>query len=197
MCSNFVSSGKMFAPLAIGNSDDFTIKLWLAVWGAAAGGIVSLLVNLFLPWLKRWRLTRALAIEIDLPHGSNARLRVFNGGYWTVKEAIVYMALYFSPDDVVPRPSDRGAFISPDWFAPMEGEQLCWSVRYPIPNPIKVDIFAKERQPICPCFIEANRIVIPSEELGLPGGKLRVFLRRRKYRGNLKLVSASTDARYF
>jgi hypothetical protein len=182
-------------------ADDLEAKLWLAAWGAAAGGVMSLLVNLFLqlflPWLQRSKATRALKIETDPPSGPHARLRVSNGGYWTVKGALVYMALDFSPNDVILPPQGRGAFITPDCFVRMEDEQLPWSVRSPVPNPIKVDVFAKERQPICPCIIEANQIVIPSEELGREGGKARVFLRRQQYCGRLKLVSADTDARYF
>jgi hypothetical protein len=178
-------------------ADDFQTKLELALWGAMAGGVVSLLVNLFLPWLRRLRLTHALSIEIDPPHGPIARLRVKNGGYWTIKDAIVYIALDFSCNDVITPPSGRAAFITPDDFVPLEGDQLCWSVRFPTPNPVKVDIFAKERQPICPCIIDANHIAIPSEEQGRADGKQRVFLRRRRYDGQLKLVSADTDARYF
>jgi hypothetical protein len=182
-------------------ADDFQTKIELAVWGAMAGGVVSLvvslLVNLFLPWLRRLRLTRALSIEVDPAHGPIARLRVTNGGYWTVKDAIVYIAIDFSRDDVMPPTPGSSAFITPDHFVPLEGDQLCWSVRSPTPNPIKVDIFAKERQPICPCIIEADYIVVPSEEQGLAEGKRRVFLRRRRYDGRLKLVSADTDARYF
>jgi hypothetical protein len=177
--------------------EDFQTKLGLAVWGAVAGGVVSLLINFFSPWFRRWNLTRRIAIDIDPPHGPITRIRVTNRGYWTVKDAIVYMALDFSSDDVLPPPSGREAFITPEYFVPMEGEQLCWSVRSPTPNPIKADIFAKERQPISPCAIEADRIVIPSEEHGHEKGKSRVFLRLRKYAGRLKVVSADTDARYF
>jgi hypothetical protein len=170
---------------------------WLP--GALAGGVISLVVSLAFsfiqPRIRRWQLTRGLAVEIDPPHGPHARLRVANRGYWTVKDTIVYMALEFSADDVAP-PPDRGAFITPELFVPMEDEQLCWSVRSPTPNPIRVDIFARERQPICPCLIEPDCILIPSEELGKEG-KWRVSLHRREYHGQLKVVSADTDARYF
>ncbi len=66
---------------------------------------------------------------------------------------------------------------------------------------MKVDIFAKERQPLALCAIDGETIMIPSEDgWASPTGSprvARVFLRRNKYFGILKILSADTNARYF
>ncbi len=185
--------------------DDYSVKLQLAIWGAVSGGVVSLIVNLFLqsfmPWIKRWRLTRCINVYPEVTHGEHTRCRVYNGGYWTMGNAIAYITLNVGRDDVIQPPRGQDAFIRPDQFVPLESQQLCWSVRSPSANPLKVDIFAKERQPLAPCALGPDFIVIPSEEGWVfPTDRpriARVFLRRKKYDGVLKIVSADTDARFF
>lgn len=98
-------------------------------------------------------------------------------------------------------PTGQDAFIKPGQFVPVESQQLCWSVRSPAVNPMRVDIFAKERQPLSPCAIDNDLITLPSEEgWTFPSDRpriARVFLRRRRYSGVLKIISADTDARFF
>jgi hypothetical protein len=180
---------------------DFEQKIQLAIWGALAGGFVSVLVNLLFtvlaPRLRRWNLTRHVSILPDPTHGGHARFRVINGGYWTISEAMLYLSLDASPEDVLPVPNGWRAHIEPHRFVPVSGDQMCWSVRNPVPNPMKVSIYAKERQPFSLCHIENDRITIPSEEGWPPVGHARVLLRRRRYTGVLKLVSADTNGCYF
>jgi hypothetical protein len=118
-----------------------------------------------------------------------------------VKNAIIYITLPFNTKDTVLPPPGHNAFIRPDNFVPLEGDQLCWSVRAPIVNPMKVDIYAKERQPFSPCAFINDKIVIPSEE-GWPcpsstAPNMRVFLKRGRYTSVLKVVSEDADARFF
>lgn len=172
-------------------------KIWFLVLAAVVGGAVSLLVNLvvqvWLPRLRRWNLTRKVSIIADPPHDGNARFRVVNGGYWTIADAILYLQLDFREGDTLPPTADLQVHIAPGRFAPLSGDQLCWSVR---PNPMKVDILAKERQPFSPCKILPGGILIPAEG-GWPPAVARVLLRFRVYTGHLRLVSADTDARTF
>jgi hypothetical protein len=185
--------------------DDFQSKLQIALWGALAGGIVSLIVNFFLqsflPWLKRARLTRSVQVYAEVSHGVHARCRVYNGGFWTMGNAIAYITLNVTEEDVLNPPNGQDAFIKPGQFVPVADQQLCWSVRSPTVNPMRVDIFAKERQPFAPCAIDTDTIMIPSEEgWTFPCDRpriARVFLRQKQYNGFLKIVSADTNARFF
>lgn len=61
---------------------------------------------------------------------------------------------------------------------------------------MKVDIFAKDRQPLSSSALEQAAIVSPSAE-GWGSKAARVFLRQRRYIGALRIVSADTDARLF
>lgn len=180
---------------------EFDQKIQLAIWGALAGGFVSLVVhlllNIVLPRMRRWNLTQRLSVSFDPPHGDSVRFRVANGGFWTVRDAMLYLALDIKSEDVLPPPSGSDAHIKPNNFVPLSGDQLCWSVRIPTINPMKVDILAKERQPFTICRIGEEHITIPSEEGWPPDHYAQSFVRKRRYTGTLKIVSQDTDARYF
>jgi len=185
-------------------SDDLHSKLWTIVFGAIAGGLVNLVLTVLLPRIKRHNLTKRIELyEID-PQGNLTRCRVYNGGYWTITQALIYITIDFDwKNDVVKPPNNHDAFINPGDNVPLKGDQLCWSVRWPTVNPMKVDIYAKERQPFSLCDIVDDKIMIPSEEgWDFPEDnkkprRARVFLRRKIYHGALKVVSADTDARFF
>jgi len=172
-----------------------------AVWaGALAGGLVSFIVNwlfsIVLPWCRRFRLTRNISIIGELPQDGLLRCRVINGGQWTINDATLYVDLDCKLEDTLP--ANGRAFIGREHFVPLSGDQLCWSVRSPKPNPMRVSLFAKERQAFILCHIGKEFITIPSEEgWSNPNGTVRVFLHPQRYTGRLKLVSADTDARYF
>jgi len=160
--------------------------------------IVNLLFTVILPRMRRRSLTRHISIVTDPPHAGHARFRVVNGGYWTINNATLYLDLDFQErDTMLPPYTGRTAHIQPTRFVPLRGDQLCWSVRSPTPNPMSVSIFAKERQPFSPCHIGPTVITIPSEEGWSHEAIVRVFLRPQLYTGRLTLVSADTDARYF
>ncbi len=78
-------------------ADDFNIKIQLALWGAAAGGVASLIINLFfnvfIPRISRWNLTRCIKAYPEAPHGIHARCRIYNSGYWTIGQAMAYLSL--------------------------------------------------------------------------------------------------------
>jgi hypothetical protein len=146
--------------------NEFEQKVWIALWGVLAGGFMSLLITVLslvaLPRLRRWNLTRRISIATDPPHLDHVRLRVVNGGFWTINDAMLYLHLDIQEQDALSPPAGLAAYIAPGQFVPFadSGEQLCWSVS---PNPIKVAILAKERQPFSPCRITADYILIPSE----------------------------------
>jgi hypothetical protein len=208
-----------FVPLFVGSTPDFfnnydhersvdqlhpnlTVALWAALVAAVASLLINLLVAVILPRLRRRNLTRKIRITRDQPHDGNARFSVKNGGFWTVADAMLYLYLEIHEQDVLHQQGIQ-THIAPGRFVPFRdsGEQLCWSVT---PNPMKVDILAKENQPFSPCHIDHNYILIPSESgwggpvpHGFPPSVARVILARRVYVGRLTLVSADTDARRF
>jgi hypothetical protein len=184
--------------------DDFNTKLHLAIWGAAFGATASLIVNYVFaslaPRITRCNLTRHLKVHAQPNLARIALCRVHYGGYWTIGQAIAYLRLEFANEDVLQPPEGQNAFIKPGRIARDYG-QLCWSVRAPTENPIKVDIFAKESQHLGLCEIQQQHIMVPSEEGWEDSeGKhphARVFLVRKKYCGVLKIVSADTNAKCF
>jgi hypothetical protein len=185
--------------LAFTLTAEFGEKVWLAFWAASVGGCVSLVINwvfhVVLPRIRRLKLTRKLSLIVDPKHGEHVRLRVINEGFWTMEDTTLYLALEFNLAAVLPEPGLK-AHITVENFVPLSGDQLCWSVRAPGITPIKVPIYAGERQPFSLCRIESDRIVIPSEE-GWPPNYARVFLRPGSYIGNLRIVSKDTTARLF
>ncbi len=181
-----------------------------AIVGFFGGIVASLLGNVVLPWIKRFNLSRNLNVYSELAQKGRVRCRVHNQGRWPIEGAMIYLSLYAAKDDVLPPPKDRDAFIKPEDFVPIAWQQLCWSVASPTRNPIAVDILAQERQPFSPFIIKEEHIEVPSEEGWFrkieedeEGQKKKVhsirrcFLRKRKYKGLLKVVSKDTGARYF
>jgi hypothetical protein len=174
-----------------------------AFWGAFFGLLGGLCLASVIPVIKRWYLTKNLHVNHDLAHGGQFRCRVFNRGYFTIKNAVIYIFLPFNKNQTSLPPPGHNAFIRPDNFVTLIWDQLCWSVRVPIVNPLKVDIYAKEEQPFSPCALTqpGDLIIIPSEE-GWPHPNnlhpnLRVFLNRGIYSGFLKVVSEDTNAKFF
>src|ERR1022692_3262328 len=122
-------------------------ELNAAIWGAITGALMSMLITLALPFLRRCIMTWRISILTDQPHDGFARFRVVNCGFWTINDAMLYLALEFKKEDVIPAsffPRCR-SHIEPDRFVPLNGDQICWNVRSPNPNPMKVMILAKER----------------------------------------------------
>lgn len=168
--------------------------------------LVSVATGLILyevqPRMRRGGLTKKLAIRDVNRHGVHANLSVYNGGYFTIGNAVAYLTVESSPSDILDSPfKDVATFINP--AAPLELREmpLCWSIRAPVRNPMKTDIYAKEATALSPFAIHPQCIEIPSEEGWYhEKGKTRaarVFLRRKKYKGLLKLVSNDTNARVF
>jgi hypothetical protein len=163
-----------------------------AIWGAIAGGAISIIINALSPIYKKFHMSKNINLK-NLPVDAElSRCRVVNNSWFTIKNAKVYIWLKFVKDDTLQKGK---TFIRPDNFIPLEGDQLCWQTRVPTINPDKVDIYVQDHQDFGPCRIFEDYIVIPSEE-GWEGEK-RVYLKKKVYSGFLKVVSEDTWARYF
>jgi hypothetical protein len=79
----------------------------------------------------------------------------------------------------------------------VQDDRLCWSI---YPNPPFVDIYPGERQALNVVNIDPkpNWVEFPSENgWGTVGGTSRVFLKAKKYRATIKIVSKDTKAKEF
>jgi hypothetical protein len=112
---------------------------------------------------------------------------------------MVYIKLNYKTEDIVVPPDKQKAFITPEKPILLEDfDQLCWNVSAPNNiNPMKVDIYAGEEQPMSPCQIINDNIAIASEQGWGADKKRRLFLKRQKYTGELKIVSDDTTGLLF
>lgn len=174
-----------------------------AVSGAAFGALASLLVNSLSTWFRIKMFSCKLHLEPPQKFGVRVTSRVFNAYDFPMNDAIAYITVYHQKEDVRHPPNNGyDAFIKPpDDVKLVREERLCWSINE---NPYQTDIYAGERQgldlfEVGDCWIE-----IPSEngwgavtyENGRRG-KARVFLNRKKYEAEIKIVSKDTKAKKF
>lgn len=172
---------------------------------AVTAAITSLIVYFAQSYIKRKRLTNKLRVVVEYYAGNDngggrPSCRVCNDGQWTIHNATPYITLQIKKGDIIKPPDGNLAFMMPDTEL-IEDQQLCWSVR---PNPLKVDIYAGEKQHISLCGITENHIMLPSEEGWVSSitnsserKHVRAYLERKKYDGQIKIVSDDTNAKSF
>jgi hypothetical protein len=164
--------------------------------GAAAGASAGFLVNLFSTRWSRWRLHRSLRIETQARIGSRASVRVYNGYIFALKGAYAYLTIDHQLGDVLDPPFS--AFVSPGSRATVWEDRLCWSVTTPTSNPPMVDIYPGERQSLDVANFSGDWIEFPSEKgWGTMGSTSRVFLKPKRYKATIKIVSKDAKAKEF
>lgn len=179
-----------------------------SIWGAVAGGIIAMSIEVWYPIIKRWRLTRSLRIELAQEQPPFLRITVRNGGYWTLHNATAYLTLGVGLDDILSPPSGLNAYIKPGFATELVDQCLCWSVRINGHNPSRIDIFAKECQAINLCYVGRQHDIVNEGMLALPSEEgwfgpnhefktLRAFLRTGRYVGRLRITSEDSDGRDF
>lgn len=158
--------------------------------------VVSLMVYIFKEQFNRLLLTWCLSIKPTKKHENYIRLRISNNYYSTIKKARLYLTIDHKEDDVLTPPENADAFIKPTAYSKLKDGRICWSFRtLDKKNPSEIDIFAKEEPDTNICHVQNDKIIISSEE-GWNGTK-RVFLKNRRYRGEIKIVSENTNAKRF
>jgi hypothetical protein len=147
------------------------------------------------PWLRRRRIRKDLRVVAEPYTGTEGFwCRVVNGSPFSMGKAVAYMTIDHKVEDMLDPPARRDAYLNPkNGFILREG-QLCWGVQEGGVNPMRVDIYSGEKQPLIFGFIENNRIEIVSEKLRSPA---RVFLARKAYTGTLKVVCMDCPAKEF
>ena len=118
-----------------------------------------------------------------------------------MRQTTLYMYLRVQKDDILCREDiaipKRTTFIHKGENPLIDWDALCWSLHYPVAHPMRLDILAKETQQFNPFWIDPRCIDIPSEMGWQEPSTLRVCLKRKRYNGAIKVVSADTDARFF
>jgi hypothetical protein len=175
-----------------------------AASGAAFGALATLLVNFFSTKFRIERYYCTLQLEPQTKAGTRVTARIFNGYDYPMNDAIAYITIYHKESDIQDPPIGYDAFIKRrDHKKLVEDDRLCWSLDG---NPYKTDIYAGERQSLDVFEVvdSQNWIQIPSErgwgsekyENGRPG-KARIFLNRKRYEAEIKIVSKDTKAKKF
>jgi hypothetical protein len=164
--------------------------------GAAAGASAAFLVNLFSTRWSKWRLYRSLRIEARPRIGSRACVRVYNGYIFPLNGVYAYLTIEHELTDVLQPPVS--AFISPGSNTKVWEDRLCWSVTTPSSNPPMVDIYPGERQSLDVANFSNEWIEFPSEKgWGTMQATSRVFLKSKRYRATIKIVSKDAKAKEF
>jgi hypothetical protein len=147
------------------------------------------------PWLRRCRIRRGLRVMPEPFAGTGGIwCRVANGSPFTMGKAIAYISIDHQLEDMMDPPQGRDAYNKRQDGVFLREGQLCWAVQEGGVNPMRVDIYSGEQQPLCFGSVETQFIEILSEKCHSPA---RVFLRRQKYKGALKVVCMDCEAKTF
>ncbi len=166
--------------------------------GAAAGATAAFIVSLLANRWGRWRLHRNLHFEPQPRIGTRATARIYNGYIFPLNCVYAYITIEHELSDVLPPRPPFEAYVTPDHLCTVREDRLCWSTTMPSPNPPVVDIYPGERQALDIVNFDPNWIEIPSESgWGTLRKKSRVFLKAKKYRATIKIISKDTKAKEF
>jgi hypothetical protein len=184
--------------------------------GGLAGAVVSLIVNSLIGVWRRWRLRQKMLFQPGSRVGHRGTARVYNGHVFPLNSVYAYITIEHDLEDVLDPPDPVfAAFISKGHLGKVEEDRLCWSSTAPFSNPPVIDIYAHEKQALDIVNIEDGKwIEIPSEkgwttsqdkevlkqkraERNDDLKTSRVFLKPKKYRAKIKIVSKDTKAKEF
>ena len=170
-------------------------KLTTGIIGLLAGVVGSFIGFHLWPAWRRRSIRRRLAAEPEAKiKTGNFGCRIANGSSYTMGKVVAYITIDHEAADILDPPADQSAHHSSHNPAILREAQLCWAVQEGGQNPMRVDIYAGERQPLPVGVATANHIMIYSERVTAPA---RVYLRRKVYTGKLKLVCADCYAKEF
>jgi len=148
------------------------------------------------PWWRRRQIWNGLRVAAEQHTGTGGFwCRVVNDSSFTMGKAVAYITIYYALEDIQDPPVGREAYITRQQHTVILREgQLCWAVQEGGENPMRVDIYSGEKQPLVIGFCVDNIIQIVSEKCQEPA---RVFLTRKVYQGDLKLVCLDCPAKVF
>ena len=187
-----------------------TTAQWNILLGAIAGGVAGLLTQFIVPGLRRHLLFVKLHFKQCSKRGTRGTARICNCYVLPLSGAVAYINVENDAEDVIEPPKHFTAFIGPGNAGKVEDDRLCWSSTAPVSNPAIIDIYGGEEQALDIVDIQDGYIEIPSED-GWASNQTenqvnvekerrknsRVFLKRKKYRAEIKIVSKDAKAKVF
>jgi hypothetical protein len=175
----------------------FPMDIQTPLIAAACGALAGFAVNISAERYRLWQLNRNMNLEVQPRVGSRVTARIYNGYIFPLSCVYAYITVNHEQSDVLEPPPPAKAYVRPNHLCQVIEDRLCWSVEK---NPASVDIYAKERQALDVANIDPHRewVEIPSESgWGSVGQTSRVFLKFKKYRATIKIVSKDTEAKEF
>lgn len=149
------------------------------------------------PWLRQRKIWKRMRAHPECyPGFGGFWCRIVNDSRFNMGKAIAYITIVHEVDDILPPPPGRNAYNERlAGLVPRE-VQLCWAVQELASNlnPMRVEIYPGEKQPLAFGSVEDNLIEIFSEKCREPA---RVFLVRKIYKGTLKVVCMDCQAKEF
>jgi hypothetical protein len=170
------------------------LRFLFAVIARFIGGFVGFW---FWPWLRRDSIHKGVNVRSQSYDGEGGIwCRVVNGSDYTMGKAVAYITIKHEKSDVLPKPQgvQKSPYLTPQSHDKVDEGQLCWSVQEGGENPMRIDIYAGESQPLLFGNITSEHTELFSENCRTPA---RVFLKRKKYVGTLKVVCADCPANTF
>lgn len=176
-------------------------EITVAIIGALAGGLASFIVNIAFPSYVTSCVLKNMSLRFTRVHGASVQCRLINGSSWPINRAIVYITIYHSHNDLLQPPPGKHAFITKHNPTDIIEDRMSWSVAFPDSNRLEIDVFPGEEQVITPFRLSEYHIEVVSEQgfagVWKPEDSSRAFLRKQKYKGVFKVVSASAKAKTF
>lgn len=170
---------------------------WRFVYAVLAGFIGSFIGFWVWPCLRqKWIWLRMSVRSQPFAGVGGIWCRVVNGSGNTMGKAVAYLTIIHERSDVLPKPArmEKTPYLTPQSHETLEEGQLCWGVQESGVNPMRIDIYAGESQPLAFGSLESEGVEIFSEQCRKPA---RVLLQRKKYTGTLNVVCADCSARTF
>jgi hypothetical protein len=133
------------------------MSIYQVLLGAAVSaffGLLSGIIGGFIgfhcwPALRRraiWKEMRLVQLPID--NRGALSCRVHNGSPYTMGKAVAYLTLDHTTDQIVDAPPGRKSYVPRSFNFRIRQSQLCWEVQEGGMNPMRVDIYAGEEQPL-------------------------------------------------
>jgi hypothetical protein len=174
-------------------------KILPSILGAAFGalfGIVGSFIGFTCwPWLRRRKIRQKLTVPVrSVGNRGGIWCWVVNGSQFTLGRAMVYITIDHCIEDISAEPPDTSVYITAEDPSPVDECQVCWAVQEGGTNPMRIDVYAGEHQPLSLGTIHSQTIQFLSEQADNPS---RVYLARKPYPGHLKIASADCPAKEF
>jgi hypothetical protein len=119
---------------------------------------------------------------------------VINGSWFAIEKAVAYITIEHNNGHISDNHAGHSPLMAKSDNPRLNQGQLCWSALEAGKNPMRIDIYPGESQPLMIAKVLKDDIEIASELAFEPP---RVRLRPNDYKGTLKLVAKDFQAMEF